>query len=385
MFRTEEDEFGRFRIYYQCPTSELSNTPLPDHNDFAESGETHQACPENIASGLRMPNVLIDGLSSLIGLFMNVTVVFFIQWFCSGTGQKSTANAQHLIDDVILHEDFEANNLQGINLARELKKIDTFKSSLEDQGWKRGSVKISMPCPKEKVSESKAVEFKIDSLLYWDLTDIIKNACQDEVTADSFHMTPFQEMWRPLGSMSLIRLYGEAYTLDEMINMYEEVQNIPPHPDYPDAENVVELSPYSDATMLAQFGTTFLWPLYIYFSNLSKYICYQPSSHAAHHMAYFPSVRPIHTTSHATCIVMNMIQLPNSFCDWYQDTFGVVLSEATITHCKRELIQALWLLILSAPGFVEAYQQGIFIRFADQVIHCVFPQFFAYMANYPEK
>lgn len=87
MFRTEEDKFGCFRIYYQCPTSELSNTPLPDHNDFAESGETHQACPENIASGLWMPNMLIDGLSSLIGLFTNVTVALF------------------------LHEDFEANDL----------------------------------------------------------------------------------------------------------------------------------------------------------------------------------------------------------------------------------------------------------------------------------
>ena len=82
---------------------------------------------------------------------------------------------------------------------------------------------------------------------------------------------------------------------------------------------------------------------------------------------------------------MNMIQLPDSFCDWYRDTFGVILSEATITHCKRELIQPLWLLILSAPGFVEAYQQGIFIRFADQVIRRVFPRFFAYMADYPEK
>ena len=179
-------------------------------------------------------------------------------------------------------------------------------------------MKISVPCPKEKVPESEAVEFEIDSLLYQDLMDIIKNTCQDEITADSFHTTPFQEMWRPPGSMLPIRLYGEVYTSDEMINAYEEVQNIPPHPDYPDAENVVvKLSPYSDTTMLAQFGTTFLWPLYIHFGNLPKYIHCQPSSHAAHHMAYFPSVHPIHTTSHATCVVMNVIQLPNSFCDWY--------------------------------------------------------------------
>ena len=60
-------------------------------------------------------------------------------------------------------------------------------------------------------------------------------------------------------------------------------------------------------------------------------------------------------------------------------------SDATLTHCKRELIQAFWFLIISATDFVEAYQFGVIIRFADQVIRRVFPQFFAYMADYPEK
>ncbi|KAF9642728.1 hypothetical protein BDM02DRAFT_3192785 [Thelephora ganbajun] len=296
-----------------------------------------------------------------------MTIALLIQWFCSGTGQKSTADVQRLIDDVILHEDFKAEDLQGVNLAGELKKLNTFESSLEDQGWKKGNVKISVPCPKNKVVESKAVEFEIEGLLYRDLTTIIKNACQDETTIDSFHTTPFKEMWKPSDNASPIRLYGEAYTSDEMISAYEEVQNIPPHLDHPDAENVVvELTPYLDATLLAQFGTAFLWPVYIYFGNLSKYIRSQPSSHVAHHAAYFPS-------------------LPDLFSDWYRETFGIVPSEATITHCKRELIQALWLLILSAPDFVQAYQYGIFICFANQVICRVFPRFFAYMADYPEK
>lgn len=298
-FRTEEDEFGRFRIYNQRPTSELPNVPPPDHNDFAEPGGTHQGCPENLASGLRMPVAFMAGLSSLIGLFMNATVALLIQWFYSGTGQKSIADVQRLIDDVILHEDFRAEDLQGISLTRELKRLDAFESSLQDQGWRKGKVKISVPCPKDTVTESKAVEFEIEGLLYRDLTTVIQNACQDETTMESFHTTPFREMWRPSERASPIRLYGEAYTSDEMINAYEEVQNIPPHADHPDAEHVVvEISPYSDATMLAQFGTAFLWPVYFYFPNLSKYIRCQPSSHAAHHMAYFPSVRLIYITSY---------------------------------------------------------------------------------------
>lgn len=80
-----------------------------------------------------------------------------------------------------------------------------------------------------------------------------------------------------------------------------------------------------------------------------------------------------------------MTQLPDSFSDWYQETFGIVPSEATITHCKRELIQALWLVMLNNPEFMQAYQFGIFICFADNIIRRVFPRFFVYMADYPEK
>ena len=48
-------------------------------------------------------------------------------------------------------------------------------------------------------------------------------------------------------------------------------------------------------------------------------------------------------------------------------------------------MQALWLLILSTPDFVQAYKFGVFIRFADHITRRVFPRFFAYMADYPEK
>jgi len=290
-FRTEADEFGRFRIYNKRPASELSNMPLPDYNDFGESDEIHRAHPEDLASGLRMPIAFIAGLSDLVGLFMNATIALLIRWFCSGTGQKSIADVQHLVDDVILHEDFKVEDLEGVNLTRELKKLDTFESSLEDQGWKKASVTISVPCPRDTAIESEAAEFEIEGLLYRDLTAVIQNACQDEASTDLFHTTPFREMWQPSDDTPPIRLYGEAYTSDEMISAYEEVQNVPPHPDHPDAEHiVVEMSPYSDATMLAQFGTAFLWPVYFYFPNLSKYVRCQPSSHAAHHTAYFPSV-----------------------------------------------------------------------------------------------
>jgi hypothetical protein len=285
---TELDEYGRYRIYQKPPDHEPGNLPQPDHNDFAE--ETYQGNSEDLAGGLRMPTASLSDLPGLLGLFINSTITLLVQWFYSGTSTKSLADVQHLIDNVILHEDFQAEDLQGVNFAQEVKKLDSFESSLEGKGWTESVVKIKVPCPGfELDDEDEAAEFEVPGLLHRDLVNIIKVACQDPDTLDSFHTVPFVEMWQPSEDVEPIRLYGEAYTSDEMINAYEEVQNIPS--DTPDIENVVaEILVYSDATRLAKFGTASAHPAYFFFGNLSKYIRCQPGSHAAHHGAYFPQV-----------------------------------------------------------------------------------------------
>jgi hypothetical protein len=167
-FTTTEDEFGRFRIYQRRPKSEPANIPLLDPNGFAATGETFQPQKENIAAGLRMPAALLGGLSdaaSFLSVFANATVALLIQWYYSGTQQKSIANTQDLIDNVILNENFKAEDLKGVNIAREMKKMDTFEASLEGQGWKRGDVEISVPCPKN-VADRKPAQFKVEGLLY---------------------------------------------------------------------------------------------------------------------------------------------------------------------------------------------------------------------------
>lgn len=286
---TEPDKFGRYRIYRRRPDHEPENLPQPNHNDFTT--EAHQRNTDDLASGLRMPTISLPDFSGLFGLFANATIALLVQWFYSGTSTKSLADVQRLIDDVILHENFQAEDLQGINFAQEVKKLDTFQSSLEGKGWTESSVKIKVPCPGYKQDEDEAEEFEVPGVFHRDLTDIIKAACQDPDTIDSFHTVPFVEMWKPSEDVEPIRLYGEAYTSNEMISAYEEVQNIPPDPDNPNIESVVaEILVYSDATRLAQFGTASAHPVYFFFGNLSKYVRCQPDSHAAHHGAYLPEV-----------------------------------------------------------------------------------------------
>ena len=79
-----------------------------------------------------------------------------------------------------------------------------------------------------------------------------------------------------------------------------------------------------------------------------------------------------------------MIQLPDTFHDAYKDIFGHPPSSEVLTHCKRELMHALWLLLLDEE-FMHAYEHGIVIECADGVKRLVFPRIFTYSADYPEK
>ncbi|KAF5351441.1 hypothetical protein D9758_013515 [Tetrapyrgos nigripes] len=56
----------------------------------------------------------------------------------------------------------------------------------------------------------------------------------------------------------------------------------------------------------------------------------------------------------------------------------------TITHLKRELMHAVWALILD-PEFMHAYEHGIKLKCGDGVERRLFPRFFTYSADYPEN
>ena len=64
--------------------------------------------------------------------------------------------------------------------------------------------------------------------------------------------------------------------------------------------------------------------------------------------------------------------------------FGVPPTDDVWTHCRRELYHAVVERILKGE-FEEVYKSGIIIRFPDGVYRRVFPRFYCYSADYPEK
>ncbi|KIK93389.1 hypothetical protein PAXRUDRAFT_145188, partial [Paxillus rubicundulus Ve08.2h10] len=54
------------------------------------------------------------------------------------------------------------------------------------------------------------------------------------------------------------------------------------------------------------------------------------------------------------------------------------------THCKCELVQAIWKLLLDTK-FMHMYKYGIVIQCGDGITQRVLPHFFTYSVDYPEK
>jgi hypothetical protein len=65
-------------------------------------------------------------------------------------------------------------------------------------------------------------------------------------------------------------------------------------------------------------------------------------------------------------------------------TFRTHTVSDVYTHCKHDLMQAIWRLLLNEK-FVEAYNSGFVIKFVDGIVRRIFIRFYTYGADYPEK
>lgn len=63
---------------------------------------------------------------------------------------------------------------------------------------------------------------------------------------------------------------------------------------------------------------------------------------------------------------------------------GEEATREVLTHSKRELMQAIWALLLDEK-FMDAYTNGEAVRCKDGVVRRIFPRLFSYSADYPEK
>ena len=297
----------------------------------------------------------------------NFSVDILLDWQNSGSSTKSHAEVDRLVD-VLRHPGFSINDLpKNFNAARENRKRDQQEEvSAHLKGFQETTVKIEVPSGDQNVS-SQFVD--ISGLYFRKLTTIIQEAFASSL-ASRFHYSPFKLFHTSPDSGEQQRVYSELYNSDAFLKGHDSIQRTPLPPDDPNCKRekvIAALMFWSDSTLLANFGTAKLWPIYLFFGNLSKYIRAEPSSQACYHVAYIPS-------------------LPDSL----QDLLGSIHArwntqkKAILTHCRRELIHAVWRLLLD-DDFVHAYKYGIVIKCHDGIERRVYPRIFTYSADYPEK
>ena len=131
----------------------------------------------------------------------------------------------------------------------------------------------------EVPSEIKGVPprpFTVPGLYYHKIVTLIKKAFDSQIS-EQFHLTPFK-LFRtqalPTGEDSEYEhMYSEIYNSDVFLDEHDRAQCVPTdNPSCKWEKVVAGLMFWSDAMHLAAFGTAKLWPIYMLFSNLSKYI-----------------------------------------------------------------------------------------------------------------
>ncbi|KAL0065586.1 hypothetical protein AAF712_007364 [Marasmius tenuissimus] len=376
---TDPDEFGLYRIYSKYPMR-IPDKEMEDE-DVCEGAGYQAKTTKNPLSVFGLSDPDSEGI---FAPFLNTTVFCLMNWFYGPKNMKSVAGLNSLANDVILADDFDHNDLAGFWTQRELDRLDEYarpSSNLHPKdGWIEVSVNIRLPAEDIKQKEEDAYEFPIPNVFYHKPLEIIKSALQSDA-AKKFHFVPFQLFWQPPAPSPhnpppSKRIFSEIYNSDVFIQKYEKIQtheyhNPRPQPDSKDSKDppienaIAALLWWSDSTHLASFGDASLWPLYLFFRNQSKYNRAKPTTFSTHHTVYIPD-------------------LPDNIQEWYQDLFGFPASAATLTHLKREIMHAVWELILN-DKFMHAYEHGILLECADGIVRRIFPQFFTYSADYPEK
>ncbi|EIW80113.1 hypothetical protein CONPUDRAFT_58000 [Coniophora puteana RWD-64-598 SS2] len=212
--------------------------------------------------------------------------------------------------------------------------------------------------------EQHVPKLTVNNFYHQNLASIIKGVLEDHVFTN-YNTTPFQQCWRTSDGRD-IRVYSEIYSSDSVLDMYREV-NTAPCPPGDDYEGfVVLLMLFSDATLLSNFGQAFLWPIYLFVGNQSKYTRGKPTAKACHHLAYIPS-------------------LPDGWQSNYAEIYGKAPTREVHTHLKCKIVHGVWRLILQDEEFCCAYTEGIIAKCGDDIIRRVLLRIVTYTGDYPEK
>ncbi|KAK7007536.1 hypothetical protein R3P38DRAFT_2644843, partial [Favolaschia claudopus] len=357
-FETTINSFGLFRSYLHRPTYDPDSLITTD--DLSNQFTPVNPSPVPSTSNSSEPAAAAPTSSH------NTSVSLLLAWENNGHTTKTRGQTKALLNTVLRDPHFKLEELDEFERAEKQAEKTAAEAMPFLQDFEKTSVDIEVPSGSKDVPSRT---FPIPGLYYRSLVSIIKAAFTDPLSRH-FHFSPF-ELWHKVRSSAAeVRVFSEIYNSRAFIDEHDNVRLRGKLP--PDAQNcklekiVAALMFWSDSTHLANFGTAKLWPIYMLFGNLSKYLR-KPNSGAEHHVAYIPS-------------------LPDALQDELAKFHAKWATQKSdiLTHCRRELMHAVWKHLLD-DEFLHAYTYGIVIRCWDGIERRVYPRFFTYSADYPEK
>lgn len=297
-YHTSPDDFGLFREYSTKPLCDSTARVTPanfivDSTAISSDPAGDTAVRSSLAG---IGKAISEMAKHWFTPFTNPTAFWMTWWQYSGSSQKSSAETDRL-SELARRPEFSLEDMKAYSSDREHRLLDNYHEpsgvfSAAD-GWQETSVKIRLP--KEDVkypSETDAPEFEVKGLWYRRLREVIKSAFEDDSQQD-FEMKPFKLFHQdPDNSESSERVFTDVFNSDALL---EEQASIDAQSRNPGDSNSTEyvVAPimlWSDSTHLTSFGSASLWPIYMYFGGLSKYIRGKITSFASHHLAYIPKV-----------------------------------------------------------------------------------------------
>ena len=223
-----------------------------------------------------------------------------LNWFYGGSRQKSQAELNSLLANVLKAEDFNLHEVAKFNLAHKMTLLDSVDDPsapfANENIWKKATVRIPLPCERQKFpSEDAAHKLRIQDVYYRSLLEVMRTGAKDE-SAKLWHNTLYKMFWKANTDSQPQHVISELYTADAFFEGHEKISKLPLHlPTDPPGPKPVKnavfaIMLWSDSTHLANFGDVSMWPIYFYSGNQLKYPRGRPSQHSAHHVAHIPSV-----------------------------------------------------------------------------------------------
>jgi len=355
-FQTAANAFGIWREYLYRPSYD-PDASVPTEDLRGANRTTIESDSKDGGSDEPEPSI-----------HANKTIELIMEWANTGTPTKSNAKINRLVCDYVRHPDFKPEDLQNFDAGRENRRIDALDAGKESplpNSFQKASVDIKVPTG---VKNAPPHIFSVPGLYFRKLTACIHVAFTSPI-ASHFHYSPFKLFCESPITGKPERIFSEMYDSDAFIDEHDKVQRSAPtdDPDCKREKAVAAIMFWSDSTHLVNFRTAKLWPVYMLFRNLSKYIRGQLNSGACQHVVYIPS-------------------LPDFIDDIMKDIHASwkTQKKSIITYCRRELMHAIWKFLLD-DDFMHAYKFEMVIKCADGVERRIYPRIFTYSTDYPEK